>query len=142
MRNDEGPLMSHNLMKERVFPNLDKTKPSIFLLLDNLRYDQWKTIEPIITEMFRIEEEETFYSILPTTTQYSRNAIFAGMMPGDIAKHYPKWWKNDSDEGGKNMHERDCLGEQIKRLIRKDIKFDYINREAQCLFSSQDQIQV
>jgi hypothetical protein len=82
-------------------------------------------IEPIISELYRIEEEDFFYSILPTTTQYSRNAIFAGMTPGDISKHYSNWWFNDNEKGGKNMHEKDLLGEQINRTFRKQIKWDY-----------------
>ncbi|MEL6669709.1 MAG: PglZ domain-containing protein, partial [Bacteroidota bacterium] len=92
----------------------------------NMRYDQWKVIEPIISELYRVEEEDAFFSILPTSTQYSRNAIFAGMMPADIAKHYPDWWKNDTDEGGKNNHEADLLGKQLERLMRRgDLKWDY-----------------
>jgi len=122
---EDGPTMSHNLMRNKILPYLTKERPTIMLLLDNLRFDQWKTIEPIFTELFRVEEEDSFYSILPTSTQYSRNSIFAGMLPGDIAKHYPKWWKNDNEEGGKNLHEKDLLGEQIRRLIRKEIKYDY-----------------
>jgi hypothetical protein len=118
--------MSHNLIRNKVFPHVSDDVPTIMLLLDNLRYDQWKILEPIITEFYRIEEEDYFYSILPTTTQYSRNAIFAGMMPGDIAKHYPDWWKNDNEEGGKNLHEYDLLGEQVNRLFRKEIRFDYV----------------
>ncbi|MEO1715456.1 MAG: PglZ domain-containing protein, partial [Bacteroidota bacterium] len=101
-------------------------KTTIMLLLDNLRYDQWKMLEPIFSERFRVNEEDYFYSILPTSTQYSRNAIFAGMMPGEIAKRYPKWWLNDNEKGGKNMHEHDFLTEQINRTFRKEIKFDYV----------------
>ena len=99
---DSAPTMSHNLLRKKVFPLLDDT-PTVVFLLDNLRYDQWMILQPIISENFRVLEEDYFYSILPTSTQYSRNAIFAGMMPGDIAKHYPDWWLNDSDEGGKTV---------------------------------------
>ncbi len=120
------PIMSHNLMRRKVLPELKDNVPTIMLLLDNLRYDQWKIIEPAIRDIFRIEEEEFFYSILPTTTQYSRNAIFAGMLPGEIAKRYPNWWLNDHEKGGKNMHEHDLLAEQIKRTVRKEVKFDYL----------------
>ncbi len=120
-----APTMSHNLLRNKVLPHLDET-PTVMLLLDNLRFDQWKVIEPIITELFRVEEEDYFYSILPTATQYSRNAIFAGMMPADIAKNYPQWWLNDNEEGGKNMHEADFLAEQIKRVVRRPIKHDYL----------------
>ncbi|MFT5763380.1 MAG: CheY-like chemotaxis protein, partial [Saprospiraceae bacterium] len=122
----EAPIMSHNMLRRKVFTELQPNTPTIMLLLDNLRFDQWKMIEPIFTEYFKIEEEDFFYSILPTTTQYSRNSIFAGMPPGDIAKQFPKWWVNDNEQGGKNMHEHDLLAEQIKRTFRKDIKFDYL----------------
>ena len=121
-----GPVMSHNLLRNKIFPHLDDNRPTILLLLDNLRYDQWKTIEPIVTEIFRIEEEDFFYSILPTSTQYSRNAIFAGLMPSDIEKYYTTWWKNDMDEGGKNLHEAELLNEFIKRTFRKGIRNEYI----------------
>ncbi len=123
---DDAPTMSYNLMRKKVFTHINEDVPTVMLLLDNLRYDQWKVIEPIITELFRIEEEDYFYSILPTTTQYSRNAIFSGMMPSDMAQYYPTWWKNDIDEGGKNNHEHDFLKEQIGRTFRKPVKFDYV----------------
>lgn len=123
---DDSPVMSHNLMKKFVLPELDSSKPSFFFLLDNLRYDQWKIIEPKVTQMFRIEEEKTFYSILPTCTQYSRNAIFAGMLPADIKKHYPSLWLDDQDEGGKNNHEAELLKSQIDRLVRKPLSVDYL----------------
>lgn len=122
----EGPVMSHHLLKTKVFPQLSDDMPTILLLLDNLRYDQWKILEPIITQEFRTEEENYFYSILPTSTQYSRNAIFAGMTPADIAKYHSDWWLNDNEKGGKNLHEHDLLGEQIRRLVRKPLKFDYV----------------
>ena len=99
--------MSHNLLKFKVFPHLEKGTPLFFVLIDNLRFDQWKTIQPIFAESFRIQEEETFYSILPTATQYARNAIFAGMLPVDIEKQFPAQWKNDDEEGGKNMFEEE-----------------------------------
>lgn len=127
VKNHEGaPVMSNDVMRAKVFPNLKDDIPTVFLLLDNLRYDQWKVIEPIITQLFRVEEEDYFYSILPTSTQYSRNAIFSGLMPLDIERRYPDWWKNDSEEGGKNLHEGDLLSELIKRTFRKPIKHDYI----------------
>jgi len=126
IKQNEGPVMSNNLLRSKVFPKLSNEEPNILLLLDNLRYDQWKVLEPVFTEFFRVEEEDFFYSILPTSTQYSRNAIFAGMMPAEIEKHYPQWWKNDNDEGGKNLHEHDLLAELIDRTFRKEVKFDYV----------------
>jgi len=123
---DNAPILSHNLLQQKVFTQMSDEKPTIFLLLDNLRMDQWKILEPIITELFRVEEEATFYSILPTTTQYSRNAIFAGLMPSEIEEYYPSYWKNDMDEGGKNNHEADLLKAQIDRVFRKPIKHEYV----------------
>ena len=99
--------MSNTLMKYKVFPHVEKGTPTFFVLIDNLRFDQWKTIQPLFAESFRIQEEETFYSILPTATQYSRNAIFAGLLPVDIEKQFPVEWKNDDEEGGKNLFEED-----------------------------------
>ncbi|MEO1625084.1 MAG: PglZ domain-containing protein, partial [Bacteroidota bacterium] len=122
----ESPTMSNTLMRQKIFTQMDQEVPTFMILLDNLRYDQWRTIEPIIGELFRIEEEDFFYSILPTSTQYSRNAIFAGMMPAEIAKVHKEWWLNDNEKGGKNMHEHDLLSEQIRRTFRKPVKFDYL----------------
>ncbi|TNE55025.1 MAG: PglZ domain-containing protein [Bacteroidetes bacterium] len=120
-----GPVMSHNLMRQMIFPHVGKGTPTIMILLDNLRYDQWKVIEPFMNELFKTESEDHFFSILPTATQYSRNAIFAGMMPADIEMAFRDKWKNDTDEGGKNLHEDFFLGKQIDRVIHKDLKWDY-----------------
>lgn len=121
----EAPVMSNNLMRRKIFPELKSDVPTVMVLMDNLRYDQWKILEPIINELYRVEEENYFYSILPTSTQYSRNAIFSGLMPSEIEEYYPDWWKNDNEEGGKNLHEADLLSEQIRRTFRKPVKFDY-----------------
>jgi CheY-like chemotaxis protein len=124
-RSEEGPVMSHTLMKWKVLPHVEKGIPTFFVLLDNLRFDQWKAIQPIFAENFRILEEDSFYSILPTATQYARNAIFSGLLPIDIEKNYPQHWKNDDDEGGKNLHEEDFVRGMLKKARRDDIKFSY-----------------
>jgi len=118
------PLQSHTLLRTKLAPLLEKEGPVFFLLIDNLRYDQWKVLQPVINQYFRVEEEELFCSILPTATQYARNALFAGMMPSEIEKRFPSMWKNDDDEGGKNMHEEDFLASNLKRMGR-DVKFSY-----------------
>ena len=123
---ESAPLMSPDLFPAKILPHLNDKTPVVFLLLDNLRWDQWKILEPIVTELYEVEEESHFYSILPTSTQYSRNAIFAGMMPGDIAKNYPDMWVEDFEEGGKNMHEAEFLGKQLQRKLRKEIKWQYM----------------
>ena len=120
-----APVMSHTLMQRKVFPTLEKGVPTFFILIDNLRFDQWKAIQPIFAETFRVIEEETFYSILPTATQYCRNAIFAGLMPLDIEKQFPSQWKNDEEEGGKNLFEEDFLRGQLKRLKQDQVKTSY-----------------
>ncbi len=120
---DDAPLMSHELMEEWVFPQIE-SEPVFFFLLDNLRWDQWKMISQVLQESYRIQLEDMYLSILPTTTQYCRNALFAGMMPLDIERHFPKWWSNDEDEGGKNLHEEDFLEHLINRS-EAGIKWSY-----------------
>jgi CheY-like chemotaxis protein len=129
----DGPVMSHTLMQRKVFPHVEKGIPTFFILIDNLRFDQWKAIQPIFAESFRILEEESFYSILPTATQYCRNAIFAGLMPLDIEKQFPNQWKNDEEEGGKNLYEEDFFKAQLKRLKKDNIRTSYtkiVNNQA------------
>lgn len=121
----EAPIMSHNLFQFKILPHVEKGTPTFFVLIDNLRFDQWKTIQPLFAEHFRILEEETFYSILPTATQYSRNAIFAGLLPVEIEKQFPSQWKNDEEEGGKNLFEEEFFRAQLKRLKKEVIKCSY-----------------
>lgn len=121
----ESPIMSHTLFKYKVIPHLEASKPLFLLLIDNLRLDQWKMIMPFFAENFRIQEEEAFYSILPTCTQYSRNSIFAGMLPVDIERAYPLQWRNDDEEGGKNLFEYDFLQGQLKRENLNNIRHSY-----------------
>ncbi|MDR1878033.1 MAG: PglZ domain-containing protein [Bacteroidales bacterium] len=111
----DKPLMSHTILKERVFSEIKDTQSVYLIVIDNLRYDQWKSIEPVISEYFRIEKDELYYSILPTSTLYARNALFAGLMPGEIAKKYPKYWVDENEEGNKNEHEHNLLDENLKR---------------------------
>ena len=122
---EDAPLLSHNLMRKNVFTHLKENKPIYFILIDNLRFDQWKVIEPEILNDFRVKKEEIYYSILPTATQYSRNAIFSGMLPSEMEKRFPGKWKNDEDEGGKNMFEEDFLRDQLQRLGHGDYKMSY-----------------
>ena len=126
LKNPEtAPLLSHNLLKRKALPLVDESdQPVFFILIDNLRYDQWKTIQPIVLEYFKMDEEDVYCSILPTATQYARNAIFAGLMPSEIEKRFPKMWFNDEEEGGKNLHEEDFLVDQLQRL-RKNFKHSY-----------------
>ena len=94
-------MFSHNIVRKKVLPLMEERIPTYFIVIDNLRYDQWKIIEPNILQDFDLVKDEMYYSILPTATQYSRNSIFAGLLPSEIEKRYPDKWKNDEDEGGK-----------------------------------------
>ncbi|WGH76075.1 bifunctional response regulator/alkaline phosphatase family protein [Tenacibaculum tangerinum] len=112
----DKPTFSHTLFKDYIVPNLSKEQGVLWVIIDNLRYDQYRVLEPFINNYFKKEEEYSYYSILPTATQYARNAIFSGLMPSEMEKRYPNYWKNDTDEGGKNLFEAEFLSEQIKRL--------------------------
>jgi hypothetical protein len=129
----EKPVMSHTLLREKVLPAVEKGTPTFFILIDNLRFDQWRSIMPIFLETFRLVEEDSFYSILPTATHYARNAIFSGMLPIDIAKNFPELWKNDEDEGGKNLGEEELFRAQIKAEGLDDLRVSYtkvVNNQA------------
>ncbi|MCB0508167.1 MAG: PglZ domain-containing protein [Bacteroidetes bacterium] len=112
---ESTPTLSYNLIKNKVIPLLKDDVPTFFILIDNLRYDHFKMIEHLIKEDFRKVSEDYFFSILPTTTQYSRNAIFSGLMPLEIDKKYPDRWFYDDENAGKNLHEEFFLQEQFKR---------------------------
>jgi len=118
------PLMSHTVVKNRFVKELDSPEKVFFIVIDNLRYDQWKIIQPILEDYYKVEQEDLFFSILPTATQYARNALFSGLLPSEMEKRFPNLWLNDGDEGGKNMHEEEFFKNQLSRL-GKDTKFTY-----------------
>lgn len=120
----DRPILSHQVMRKNVFPMLSDV-PLFFILIDNLRIDQWKILEPIITEYFNVEEESAYYSILPTTTAYARNSLFAGLTPLDIQKYHPDYWVGDDEEGLKNNFEKELLISNLKRNKLNNIKVSY-----------------
>ena len=120
---EESPQMVHTLIKDRINPLLDNEDVFV-VVIDNLRFDQWKILSPVLSKYYAVRGEEIVYSILPTATHYARNAFFAGLMPSEIAKKFPQYWRNEEDEGGKNMFEKELLETNLKRLGR-DIKFSY-----------------
>ncbi len=122
----DTPLFSHDVIKRKIAPHFEQGKPTFLVVIDNLRFDQWKAIQPIVGESFRTVEEDMFYSILPTATQYSRNALFAGMTPAEIAVKFPNEWKNDDDEGGKNLYEETFFRHQLKQLKLDHLKMQYM----------------
>ncbi len=120
---EESPQLIHTLFKKEINPMLND-EDIFVLVIDNLRYDQWKKLSPIFSKYFSRQKEEIVYSILPTATQYARNAFFAGLMPLEIQKKYPQYWKSEEDEGGKNNFEAELLETNLKRLGR-DVKWSY-----------------
>ncbi len=120
-----APIMSSNLFKNKVLPHLNSEGTFYLILIDNLRYDQWKVLEPEFLNLFRVEDESLYFSILPTATQYSRNSIFSGLLPLEMEKLHPNFWKNDTDEGGKNLFEEGFLKAQLQRLGKGNLKISY-----------------
>jgi len=119
------PIQSHTLFRELVVPELvKKDRPVLFVVIDNLRYDQWKAMESTVNNYYKLEKEVPYYAILPTATQYARNAIFSGLTPLEMEKQFPQYWKNDIDDGGKNLFEAEFLTAHLKRL-GLNIKEDY-----------------
>lgn len=121
--NNERPLMSHDIFRERIFPLIDKGEKVFFIIIDNFRYDQWRVLANEIGNDFSIEEE-LYTSILPTATQYARNAIFSGLMPSHIKEMFPHLWIDEEEEEGKNLNEEELIQTQIDRYRRKD-RFSY-----------------
>ncbi len=124
IQSDKGPLMSHRLLKERALPLLKDNKQVVMILIDNFRYDQWEAIRKEINHMFSIKSDELYFSILPTSTQFARNAIFSGLMPSSIEKMYPHLWVEEDDDGSKNQFENELLETFFKRM-RENFKTTY-----------------
>lgn len=113
VKGEEGPVLSPGLLKEHVFPLLGKGKRVLFLLLDCLRLDQWMAIRELLSEYYGLQENH-YYSILPTATPYSRNAIFSGLFPSEILRLYPQYWETN-EELSQNRYEEELLEAQLKR---------------------------
>ena len=123
VNSDDHPLMSHEIFRRSVFPLLDEEKKVCFMVIDNFRYDQWKVVQPILSEFFDVKED-LYTTILPTSTQFARNAIFAGLMPLQIAEMYPDLWVDEDEDEGLNVHEEELVQTQLDRFRRKE-KFKY-----------------
>ena len=120
----DRPMMSPELMEERVLPLTEDDRPVFFILVDNLRYDQWKILEPMIAQYLKLDSEDCYFSMLPTTTSYARNAIFSGLWPDEIVKKYPEYWKHEDEDEGKNNHERDLFEKLLERK-KLNLKYSY-----------------
>ena len=117
---DSRPMLSPDVFRKAVFPLLDEGKKVFVVVIDNFRYSQWKIIQPLLSEFFSVKDEQLYSAILPTATQYARNAIFAGLMPLQIQKQYPEYWVEEGDEDTKNKYEKELIGTMIQRFRRRD----------------------
>ncbi len=118
-RPEERPLMSPDVFRRKVFPLLDSGRKVFVLVLDNFRLDQWRLLGRELKDDFTIDED-LYYGILPTATQYARNALFAGLMPEQIKRRYPHLWVDEEEDEGKNQNEESLIAEQLKRFRRRE----------------------
>ncbi|MDE6227584.1 MAG: PglZ domain-containing protein [Muribaculaceae bacterium] len=123
VNSEQHPMMSNEIFRRKVFPLLDKGEKVCFFLIDNFRLDQWKVVQPLLSEWFNMEEE-LYTTILPTSTQYARNSIFAGLMPLQIATMFPNLWVEEDEDEGLNIHESELIKTQLDRFRRKE-QFSY-----------------
>ena len=129
VKEEDIPTMSHTLMRHRIFDEVDKGDKTTLILIDNMRYDQWRMIEPLLRGIYDVATDDLYCAILPTATQYARNAFFAGLMPLAIDKIMPEKWLNDNEDGGKNMYEEEFLRRLIAQTGRRyKLSFDKLVR--------------
>ncbi len=121
--NASAPLMSHDILKKRVFPMMNDNQVNL-IVIDNLRFDQWEIIEQEIAKIFDLDSKEHYYSILPTTTAYARNSLFGGMLPLEIAENFPQFWVGEDESKPKNNFEKELLDANLRRN-NIDKKFSY-----------------
>ncbi|MFT4736880.1 MAG: CheY-like chemotaxis protein [Cyclobacteriaceae bacterium] len=116
LKGGDRPILSHEVLPNYVLPKVaENENPTVLIVIDNLRYDQWEVLEPEINKWFNLAEKDFYYSILPTTTAYARNALFAGLTPLEIEKQYPDLWVKEDQEGSKNQFENELLGRLLQR---------------------------
>lgn len=120
----QRPVMSHTAFRDLCLPVIRQEEKIFLILIDNMRYDQWKVLQPIFEQYYRVAREEIFSSILPTATQYARNAFFAGLLPAEIEKRFPQFWVGEGDEGTRNQFESELLAHNMQRM-GADVKFHY-----------------
>lgn len=124
LSDEEGTMMSHRVMKNYVLPKLDRGEKVVMIVIDNFRLDQWETIRHDLRSFYEVTTDEIYCSILPTATQFARNALFSGLLPAQIQKMYPHLWTEEEDEGGRNQYEEELLGTFFQRL-RRSFTYSY-----------------
>ncbi|MFO8001304.1 MAG: PglZ domain-containing protein [Marinilabilia sp.] len=124
LEEEKGPVMSHRVMKNNVLPLLDKGEKVVMIVIDNFRLDQWETIRHDIRSFYEVKTDQIYCSILPTATQFARNALFSGLLPSQIQEMYPQFWTEEEEEGGRNQFEEELIGTFFQRL-RRNFSFSY-----------------
>lgn len=119
----QRPILSPDIFRKKIFPLLDAGEKVFLILIDNFRFDQWRTVRPIIEEWFS-SDDGLYCSILPTATQYARNAIFSGLMPREIERMFPDLWVDEESDEGKNLNESPLIATQFDRF-RRTCRFSY-----------------
>ena len=124
----DTPLLSPNIFKNKVFPAIKNGEQVVVIIIDNLRFDQWKCIEQMVSTLYNVENEDILFSILPTATQFARNAMFAGLMPLEIEKLHPDLWVNEDEDEAKNNYEKELLQKQMDRMgVKASLFYDKIH---------------
>ena len=128
LRNLEGerPPLSIDVVSEFLIPPLQRSRSVVFVVIDCLRLDQWRVLEPVLASLFDVETAH-YFGILPTATPYARNALFSGLFPGEIAARFPDWWGERDDET-LNAHEQELLVAQLAELqVRAPVRYEKIS---------------
>lgn len=120
----DAPAMSHTVLRKYLAPLITGQDKTLLVVIDNLRYDQWKSIQPDIEQFYRVSSDQMYCSILPTATQYARNALFSGLLPTELQKKFPQYWVDEDEESSKNQFEPELFGELLKRL-GLNVKFNF-----------------
>jgi len=128
LRDLEGdrPPLSIDVVGEFLLPVLERSRGVVFVVIDCLRLDQWRVLQPLVAPLFDVELTHHF-SVLPTATPYSRNALFSGLFPGEIAARFPDWW-GDRDDESLNAHEKALLEAQLRELkVPAPVRYEKIS---------------
>ncbi len=120
----DAPLMSNRILHDRILPIIESGKKVAMIVIDNCRLDQWETLRSLLSPDFNISTE-LYCAILPTATQYARNAIFSGLMPSEIEKYYPEYWTHSEDEASQNQYERELVNTFFERYKKTQYKRAY-----------------
>lgn len=112
---EDSPTLSVDVLYKYVIPEIQAGKPVLFVVMDCMRLDHWLKIEPLLYSMFRITKDY-YYSIVPTSTRYARNAIFSGLFPLELLQRHPDLCPEpDEAQTSINQYEKELMRLQLER---------------------------